>query len=250
MSDSDELVSQFMAFSGCGDPERAQSYLEMSGNNLEMAISLYMDHSGGAGGTAGTDGDAVAASEFADMADIRAPDATQRMRLMDVPGYDMLMADPEPEPTIIPNAFAANTDIRAAINAAASAGNSDEDGGDDDDDDIQVIGPPIRGLQGMFSPPTHLMHTAGGFQGARSMAKDARRWLLVNIQRDAEFSSHALNRDVWRDDLVENLVREGFMFWQTVSTCVYCANHSHRLNVRERKYLLCTANNLTIILSV
>jgi UBX domain-containing protein 7 len=227
MSDSDELVSQFMAFSGCGDPERAQSYLEMSGNNLEMAISLYMDHSGGAIGTAGTDGDAVAASEFAGMADIRAPDATQRMRLMDVgpPGYDMLMADPEPEQMIIPNAFAATTDIRAAINAAALAANSDEDGGDDDDDDIQVLVPTLRGLQDMFSPPTHLMHTAGGFQGARSMAKDTRRWLLVNIQRDAEFSSHALNRDVWRDDLVENLIREGFMFWQTVSW----------FNVRERR---------------
>ena len=71
-------------------------------------------------------------------------------------------------------------------------------------------------LSDMFAPPTHLMHKAGGFQGARAMAKDSKRWLLVNLQRDSEFSCHALNRDVWRDELVENLVREGFIFWQAV----------------------------------
>jgi Thioredoxin-like len=48
------------------------------------------------------------------------------------------------------------------------------------------------------------------------MAKDTKRWLLVNLQRDSEFSCHALNRDVWRDELVENLIREGFVFWQSV----------------------------------
>jgi hypothetical protein len=73
-------------------------------------------------------------------------------------------------------------------------------------------------LSTMFSPPTHLMHRAGGFQGARNVAKDARRWLLVNVQSDGDFACHALNRDVWRDELVENLVREGFIFWQVVST--------------------------------
>ena len=73
-------------------------------------------------------------------------------------------------------------------------------------------------LGDMFSPPIHLIHKGGGFQGARAVAKDSKRWLLVNIQKDSEFSSHALNRDVWRDDLVENLIREGFIFFQTVRT--------------------------------
>ena len=70
----------------------------------------------------------------------------------------------------------------------------------------------------MFAPPTHILHRGGGFQGARNVAKDARRWLLVNLQRDSDFACHALNRDVWRDELVENLIREGFIFWQSVST--------------------------------
>ena len=53
------------------------------------------------------------------------------------------------------------------------------------------------------------------------MAKDSKRWLLVNLQRNNEFSCHALNRDVWRDELVENLIGEGFIFWQEVRKHVY-----------------------------
>jgi hypothetical protein len=69
----------------------------------------------------------------------------------------------------------------------------------------------------MFAPPLHLVHRAGGFHGARNLAKDARRWLLANVQSEDDFACHALNRDVWGDELVENLVREGFVLWQAVS---------------------------------
>jgi hypothetical protein len=76
-------------------------------------------------------------------------------------------------------------------------------------------------LSDMFAPPLHLILSSGGFQGARSVAKDSKRWLLVNLQSDSNFACHALNRDIWRDELCENLVREGFIFWQTVSFIVY-----------------------------
>ena len=215
MSDvNDELVSQFMAFTGSSDGARAASYLEMSGGNLETAVSLYMEHQGGGGGGGGPMGEP----------EIRAPDETRTMRLMDDnvmhhdPSIQLMNAMMEEQ--LQQSAFAprsALSDIRAAVNAAAAhddeAKMDMED--DDDDDEVQVVAGPT-GLSDMFAPPTHLMHSAGGFQGARAMAKDTRRWLLVNIQRDSEFSSHALNRDVWRDELVENLVREGFIFWQQV----------------------------------
>lgn len=237
MSDasSDELVSQFMAFSGCTDGERAQSYLEMSGGNVEVAVSLYMEHQGGGAGGASAP-------------QVRAPDQTRTMRLMDEvggmghpmgpmgpmgPGYQDLN-------DAIMSSFA-NIDARAAVNRAASAAQQDlggaidvdddddamhmggEDDIDVDDDDEEnkengaaVVQPKLSDL---FAPPTHLMFRGrGGFQGARTAAKESKRWLLVNLQRDAEFSSHALNRDVWRDELVENLVREGFIFWQAVSS--------------------------------
>jgi hypothetical protein len=115
---------------------------------------------------------------------------------------------------------------RRDTNRGSGSGNSNDDAvdldsddnSDESDDDQQNAHPTSApSLSTMFSPPTHLMHRAGGFQGARNMAKDARRWLLVNVQNDSDFACHALNRDVWRDELVENLVREGFIFWQVVS---------------------------------
>ena len=142
-------------------------------------------------------------------------------------------------------------DAREAVNRAAAVAvaeskrqdDSEIESGDDTEDEHEGVArpprrrsPPVSGRAGvasraatmqtagpatsladMFAPPVDLMHRAGGFQGARNVARDARRWLLVNLQRDSDFSCHALNRDVWRDELVENLVREGFIFWQAVS---------------------------------
>jgi UBX domain-containing protein 7 len=47
----------------------------------------------------------------------------------------------------------------------------------------------------------------GPFVEARAEAKLRKRWLLVNVQSDAEFACHLLNRDVLKDELVEGLVR-------------------------------------------
>lgn len=120
---------------------------------------------------------------------------------------------------------------------------------DDDDGDANVNAPPAavvaRGptsLQTMFAPPTHLMHLGGGFQGARNFARDARRWLLCNIQSDDDFACHALNRDVWGDDLVENLVREGFVLWQAVSI-TFCAMYEPYLNCLTESFVYQTTTS-------
>jgi hypothetical protein len=242
---NDELVSQFMSFTGSADPARAQSYLEMSSGDLETAVGLYMEHEqsvtsmGGAGGGAGAGGDAGMGAAGMPGDEIRAPDATQTMRLMDDhmgapmmnPEYQLMRDMMEEQ--LAQSAFSAppGLDARAAVNAAAAeAGHGDEDDDEeyryeekddmeeDGDDEVQVMSgaPQPPRLSDMFAAPSHLIHKAGGFQGARTVAKDSKRWLLVNIQKDSEFASHALNRDVWRDELVENLIREGFIFWQQV----------------------------------
>lgn len=259
-SDQDELVSQFMSFTGSADPARAQSYLEMSSGDLETAVGLYMEHEqsvtsmGGAGGgnSAGGGAGAGAGNSAGEEQEIRAPDATQTMRLMDDGmggGAPMMHMNPEyqlmrdmMEEQLAQSAFSApvGLDARAAVNAAAAerglhAGDEEDeddefrydeekdDMEEDGDDEVQVMAgaPQPPRLSDMFAAPSHLIHKAGGFQGARTVAKDSKRWLLVNIQKDSEFASHALNRDVWRDELVENLIREGFIFWQQVRMLPY-----------------------------
>lgn len=263
MSASDEMVSQFMAFTGSADAERASMYLEMSGGNLETAVGLFMEHQGGGGGGGSSSpGFGGASSMGAGDDNIRAPDATQTMRLMDDtphagllrnPYMPMGMLDPMIQQQLATSAFA-----RDVVNAAAEDDDDDDhmDEGDDDDsnyneggDDENVesggqrrtssrttSGGSSRGTQGladMFAPPRHLICNAGGFDGARASAKDSKRWLLVNIQRDNEFSCHALNRDVWRDELVENLIGEGFVFWQEMDAHPDGAKYAQRYNVYD-----------------
>ncbi|CAM9333923.1 unnamed protein product [Laminaria digitata] len=70
-----------------------------------------------------------------------------------------------------------------------------------------------RKLAYMFSPPTELMFM-GDFQAARQAAKQQKKWLLVNIQADGEFDCHRLNRDVWKDEMVQNIIQCNCIFWQ------------------------------------
>jgi hypothetical protein len=232
---NDELVSQFLMFTGSDDTEKAISYLEMAAGNLEQAVSLFMDHThGGAGGAAGLGGGGGMGDE------VRAPDATQTMRLMDdlgpgggggiMGGVPYMQMDPMLEEQLQRTAFGGPSILNArdAVNAAAAGADSDEDAKEtmeeEDDGSNAEDKNKLAGLADMFAPPDHLIYKEGGFEGARTMAKDSKRWLLVNIQSESEFASHALNRDVWRDELIENLVREGFIFWQTVRTgrCSAC----------------------------
>jgi hypothetical protein len=143
-------------------------------------------------------------------------------------GYNPLMgalmqANAEDDLQVMASAFSRAVDPRAAVNAAAAAAAAMEQ--QEEEESKQPAEP---GLDDLFAPPTNLMFQ-GGFQGARAVAKDAKRWLLVNIQQDASFASHALNRDVWRNDLVENLVREGFILFQTFDTTpegrTYCERY-------------------------
>jgi hypothetical protein len=293
---SDEAVSQFLAFTGSSDPSQATSYLEMSGNNLETAVGLYLEHHGGggaslnpsngsssAGGIGGSAGDLaggggdMGAGMMGD-ADVRAPDQTRTMRLMDfdddIPGNSMegllrhpmlgphaasmmgmgmgisggaegiggrdgydenvipqmgaFMADPDTGNfrDVINRAVDAEGDATATTQPSEAATNGNTNSANDNSRYNQT-------LNKMFAPPLGLIHSAGGFQGARNVAKDSRRWLLVNLQSDSNFSCHALNRDVWRDELVENLVREGFIFWQSLDTSPDGQTYAQRYSVTD-----------------
>ncbi|RHY29332.1 hypothetical protein DYB32_005219 [Aphanomyces invadans] len=57
---------------------------------------------------------------------------------------------------------------------------------------------------------------------ARQLAKQERKWLLVNVQDDTVFASLRLNRDTWNDDFVQNLITSGFVFWQIYISSDHC----------------------------
>uniref|UniRef100_A0A914RWX8 UBX domain-containing protein n=1 Tax=Parascaris equorum TaxID=6256 RepID=A0A914RWX8_PAREQ len=49
---------------------------------------------------------------------------------------------------------------------------------------------------------------------ARAEAQRLGVWLMVNIQNVREFACQALNRDVWSNAAVKELLRSNFLFWQ------------------------------------
>jgi UBX domain-containing protein 7 len=72
-------------------------------------------------------------------------------------------------------------------------------------------------LAKLYAPPFDLMFP-GNFDELRYKAKEANKWILVNIQKEEEFSTHVLNRDVWSNDSVKEILKYGFMFWQKHDT--------------------------------
>lgn len=46
---------------------------------------------------------------------------------------------------------------------------------------------------------------------------------LVNVQSNSEFASHMLNRDVWRDETVKNIIKVGFILYQVSCACTCLA---------------------------
>lgn len=45
------------------------------------------------------------------------------------------------------------------------------------------------------------------------------KWLMINIQNVQDFACQCLNRDVWSNEAVKNIIRDHFIFWQ-VRNCL------------------------------
>ncbi|RCI10160.1 hypothetical protein L249_8592 [Ophiocordyceps polyrhachis-furcata BCC 54312] len=70
-----------------------------------------------------------------------------------------------------------------------------------------------RRLEDLFRPPYELM-TRAPWDEARTLGKEDKKWLLVNLQDMNDFNCQALNRDIWKDQAVRDLIEENFIFMQ------------------------------------
>lgn len=68
-------------------------------------------------------------------------------------------------------------------------------------------------LAELFRPPYELMaHVT--WDEARDEGKDAKKWIMVNLQDMSDFNCQALNRDIWKDGPIKELVKHNFIFLQ------------------------------------
>ena len=66
------------------------------------------------------------------------------------------------------------------------------------------------------NPLTYSFTSYFPLRQARLAGEHKRKWLLVNVQDSKEFASQVLNRDVWSNHNVKDIIREYFIFWQVV----------------------------------
>ncbi|KAK3488511.1 hypothetical protein B0T13DRAFT_97981 [Neurospora crassa] len=68
-------------------------------------------------------------------------------------------------------------------------------------------------LAELFRPPYELMaHLT--WDEARDEGKEEKKWIMVNLQDMADFNCQALNRDIWKDEPIKELVKHNFVFLQ------------------------------------
>ncbi|KOS20775.1 UBX domain-containing protein 5 [Escovopsis weberi] len=82
----------------------------------------------------------------------------------------------------------------------------------------RAVGPAENGvharrLEDLFRPPYGLMARLG-WDEAREVGKEKKRWIMVNLQDMNDFNCQTLNRDIWKDQAVQELVEENFVFLQ------------------------------------
>ncbi|TAQ88400.1 hypothetical protein B7494_g3265 [Chlorociboria aeruginascens] len=68
-------------------------------------------------------------------------------------------------------------------------------------------------LAELFRPPFELMSRLP-WDTARDQGKEDKKWILVNVQDPSIFDCQQLNRDIWKDEGIKEVVKENFIFMQ------------------------------------
>ena len=189
----DEKAIQLMSILDI-DMETAQYYLEMTEQDVQKAIDIHMNT-----GTSSLSQPLIEEQ-------VRAPIPDQ---------MDTLVGHSEEEPTYIPIQY----------------------NDDSETDDFESTLPPFMNpalphrshqpipnisqatsstssaFTELFRPPLDMLFK-GSFEECRNHATQVERWMVVNIQKTDEFSCLELNRDIWRNDAIQDVIGACYIFWQ------------------------------------
>ncbi|CAG0890408.1 unnamed protein product [Cyprideis torosa] len=245
--DASDSIAQVCAVTGVSK-NVAKNLLEAFDNNVEAAISFHMDNeetaatsstftSGPSTSRRTRNRKRVTSSTSKDSADeeeeapevssnppggspeVRAPIPQRREVLVETPDYfeNYAMAARQSRRRIRPNVhsvFDGFRDFQAEARIQTEMMERGESSsGNGTGSSIANYRRKINTLEDLFRPPIDLMFR-GTFQQARDAGASAKKWLLVNVQKPQEFSCQCLNRDVWSNEMVHDIVKEHFIFWQ------------------------------------
>ncbi|GBB86973.1 hypothetical protein RclHR1_13420002 [Rhizophagus clarus] len=68
-------------------------------------------------------------------------------------------------------------------------------------------------LADLYAPPFDIINKEN-FERTRNRAKNENKWVMVDIQNIREFSCQVLNRDLWNNNAVKEVIKAHFLFLQ------------------------------------
>ncbi|KAI5608926.1 UBX domain-containing protein 7, partial [Silurus asotus] len=192
------LIQQFTAITGATESV-GRHMLEACNNNLEMAVTMFLD-GGGVPEEPSTSSSSAAASGSRCLSEdeVRAP----------IPQKQEILVEPEPLFGVPKRRRPARSIFDGFRDFQTETIRQEQElrnGG--------AMDKKLSTLADLFRPPIELMHK-GSFETAKNCGQMENKWLMINIQNVQDFSCQCLNRDVWSNEAVKAIIREHFIFWQ------------------------------------
>lgn len=236
----EDLIPIFMDITSVADTKVAQQFLEMSGGDIETAVSLYFEH----GQSLGSISSAVEEKRGADVANDVQDDEELAQKLQQElykqnddgftqneirrpiePTHDTLIPQeydgygyhPQYQP---PQGGMFGRTQRSVFNQDVIDLDSDNDDGDgdyqadyNDDYELNQMTSTQRRLANIFRPPWDLISKID-LNTAKKIANEENKWVLINIQDVTDFRCQCLNRDFWSNQQIKEIVKHNFVFLQ------------------------------------
>uniref|UniRef100_A0A7N6ACP3 UBX domain-containing protein 7 n=1 Tax=Anabas testudineus TaxID=64144 RepID=A0A7N6ACP3_ANATE len=172
--------------------------LEACNNNLEMAVTMFLDGGGIAEEPSTSSSSAASSSRAPPSDEVRAP----------IPQKQDILVEPEPLFGVPKRRRPARSIFDGFRDFQTETIRQEQElrnGG--------TVDKKLSTLADLFRPPIELMHK-GSFETAKDCGQLENKWLMINIQNVQDFACQCLNRDVWSNDAVKTIIREHFIFWQ------------------------------------
>ncbi|KAG7456994.1 hypothetical protein MATL_G00241890 [Megalops atlanticus] len=193
------LIQQFTAITGATESV-GKHMLEACDNNLEMAVTMFLDGGGIAeepstsSSSAGASSSRLSRSED----DVRAP----------IPQKQDILVEPEPLFGVPKRRRPARSIFDGFRDFQTETIRQEQELRNG-----SAVDKKLSTLADLFRPPIELMHK-GSFETAKDCGQLENKWLMINIQNVQDFSCQCLNRDVWSNNAVRTIIKEHFIFWQ------------------------------------
>ncbi|XP_073530479.1 UBX domain-containing protein 7 isoform X2 [Phyllobates terribilis] len=190
-----QLLREFISITGASESV-GKHMLEACSQNLEMAVTMFLD-GGGIAEEPSTSSAGASTAHPAVEDDVRAP----------IPQKQEILVEPEmfgapkrrrPARSIFDGFRDFQTETIRQEQELRNGGAVDKK---------------LTTLADLFRPPIDIMHK-GSFETAKECGQLKNKWLMINIQNVQDFACQCLNRDIWSNDSVKSLIKEHFIFWQ------------------------------------